>query len=346
MTASGEFKVAVVGLGFGANHARVLSGLVGVRLTAVCDTDENRLAAGSQGREVHTYSDYAAMFCQEKLDAVIVATPAGLHEPVALSAIEAGFAVLVEKPLAPSLAEGRRLAEAAALAGVPLMTGHIERFNPALTELAKRVRAGDIGRVLQITARRAGAIRVPPTDVNVVYDSALHEIDAMRFVLGSEVEEVTANAQSGIVADAENAVLATLRFEPVDGVAAIASLEVNWLSPRRLRDLAVLGEKGLFVLDYAAQTLELHKPPVARSGPVQGWSASRAPDEEGALSIFVEPKEQLILELAAFVEAVRHGKPMPVTSEDALAALAVADALTKSARTRKSVRPERWSFVD
>lgn len=346
MSSESELAVAVVGLGFGANHARVLGEMKGVRLAAVCDTDETRLTQVGRSRDAAKYTDFRTMLCEEKLDAVVVATPASLHEAVALAAMEAGCAVLVEKPLAPSLVEGARLARAAAAAGVPLMAGHIERFNPALQELRRRVHAGDIGRVIQLSARRTGAIRVPPEDVNVVYDSALHEIDAMRFVLGAEVEEVYAGAQTGIVTPVENGLLGMLRFEPVRGLPALASLEVNWLSPRWLRDLTVLGENGLFVLDYAAQTLDLHKTPAVRSGPVQGWSLHSSSSPNTAVNITVEPREQLVLELEGFIHALHDGGPMPVTSHDALAALAIADALTQSARIGRTVRPERWSLID
>jgi predicted dehydrogenase len=163
----GDLAFGVVGLGFGANHARVLGQLEGVRLLAVCDTDERRLAAAA-GRSLRGYTDFETMLTSERLDAVVVAVPAYLHEAVALAAFRAGCAVLVEKPLAPSLEDGRRLVRASDDAGVALMAGHIERFNPALQALARRVRAGDIGRVLQLTARRSGAMRLPPNDVNVV----------------------------------------------------------------------------------------------------------------------------------------------------------------------------------
>jgi predicted dehydrogenase len=335
-----KLATGVVGLGFGANHARVLSQLPGARLAAVCDANPERLAASSYGAA--RYSDLGTMLREERLNALVVATPAHLHAPMALSAIEAGCAVLVEKPLATSYEEGARLVAAAAAAGVPLMPGHIERFNPALRELARRVRAGEIGRVLQLTARRMGAIRLPPTDVNVVHDSAIHDIDALRFVLGREVEEVYAVAQRGVVMPVEDAISGVLRFAPgADGAAApFASLEVNWLSPRRVRDLTVLGENGMFVLQYASQTLELYRAP-PRSGPVQGWSLASDAEARPAEKIAIEPQEQLVEELVAFLDAVRDGTPIPVSAEDGLAALAIADALTRSARTGSPMRPVR-----
>jgi predicted dehydrogenase len=334
---SNELAAGVVGLGFGANHARVLDELPGVRLAAVCDKDESRLAEASKGREARTYTDFEAMLGDEKLDAVVIAVPARLHEALALATIERGYAVLVEKPLASTLAEGQRIVAAAADAGVPLMAGHIERFNPALQELARRIHAGEAGRVRHVWARRMAPLRQRQSDVNVVYDSAIHDIDAARFVLGMEVERVYAAAQSGVFFPFEDSISAVLQFAPNDPyLAVVASLDVNWLSPRRVRELMVLGEKGLFELDYAAQTLTFQAAKQTREGPPLGWSAV-APAQDEAAAIPIEPREPLVEEIKAFLDALRSGTPMPVSAQDALAALAVADAITQSARTGAAV---------
>ena len=334
-----ELAIGVVGLGFGANHARVLERTTGVRLAALCDRDESRLAAAAKGRSAAAYSDFEAMLRGEKLDGVVIAVPEALHLPFAMKAIEAGCAVLVEKPLAPSYEEGAKLVQAAAAAGVPLMAGHIERFNPAVQELRRRVQAGQVGDVLHLAARRTAPMRVRTQDVNVVHDSALHDIDAMRYVLGSEVESVFAQAQSNVLQPFEDSIAGVMRFAGRDGAAgAIGSLEVNWLSPLRIRELTVLGTKGILVLDYAAQTLEFHKAASRAAEAAREWSTEASRLRDPAAQIPIERREQLVQELEAFVAAVRDGTPMPVSGEDALQTLAVADALTQSARSGKPVR--------
>jgi predicted dehydrogenase len=337
-----ELTVAVAGLGFGANHARVLHELQGVRLAAVCDLDQTVLEATGRSYEAATHRDFESMLRSERLDAVVVAVPEKLHLPFGLRAIEAGCAVLVEKPLATSYEDGARLVQAAAAAGVPLMAGHIERFNPAVQELRRRVQAGQAGEVLHLAARRTAPMRVRTQDVNVVHDSALHDIDAMRFVLGREVESVYAQGQRDVLQPFEDSLAGVLRFAGRDGTpGAVASLEVNWLSPLRIRELTVLGTKGILVLDYAAQTLEFHEAVSRPVGAARDWSteASRLRDPDAQIP--VERKEQLVQELAAFVEAVRDGSAMPVSGADALQTLAVADALTQSARTGKPVQVRR-----
>jgi predicted dehydrogenase len=137
----------------------------------------------------------------------------------------------------------------------------------------------------------------------------------------------------------EDSVTAILQFESVNSQPGpMAGLEVSWVAARRVRDLAVVGETGMFVLRYASQSLEHYKTP-PRSGPLHGWALASAPEEGPAVAIPVDAREQLVLELEAFVDAVRSGKPMPVTAEDGLASLAVADALTLSARTGQPVYP-------
>jgi len=336
---SGELAVGVVGLGFGANHARVLSGLPGVRLAAVCDKDESRLKDATKGRDAKPYSNFVTMLRDEKLDAIVIAAPEKLHVPFAQAAIEAGCAVLVEKPMATTREEGVGLVLAAAAAGVPLMAGHIERFNPAVQELRRRVQAGQAGQVLHLAARRTAPMRERAQGVNVIHDSALHDIDAMRFVLGCEVESAFAMAQSGVRMPFEDSIAGVLRFAAEgEDTGAVGSLEVNWLSPLRIRELTVLGTEGIFVLDYAAQTLEFHEASTRPAGAPREWSTEASHLRDASAQIPIKRREQLEHELSAFVDAVRTGTPMPVTGEDALRTLAVADALTESARTGRPMK--------
>ncbi len=346
MSGQRELRIAVVGLGFGANHARVLSELPGVKLAAVCDLDEARLSTATRGRDAKPYTDYRRLFAEEPLDAAIIAVPARLHETVALAAIGAGCAVLVEKPLAPTFEEGRRLATAATAAGVPLMAGHIERFNPAVRELVRRVRAGEAGRILQINARRLAyfAERSRDVDVGVVHDLALHEIDLMLLLLGTTVERAYAETWTGVRTPFDDSLSGLLRFQAgADGApGAVGSLEVNWLSPRKVRELTVLGERGYFFVDYQKQTLAFQAAQALRDDPAAAEAdlVKIAGAEPGpVVSIPIEPREPLAQELSAFLTALRDSAPMPVTGDKALAALAVAHALTESARTGLPVAP-------
>ena len=335
-----ELRAAVIGVGsMGANHVRVYAEMEGVRLVAVADSDADRLPAAARGRALRTYEDYRQMLASQRLDLVSIAVPTRLHREVALAALERGVAALVEKPLAPSVEEGRPLLEAAQAAGVPLMVGHVERFNPAVRELKRRLEAGALGRVLQVQARRVGPFPQRTRDVGVVQDLAAHDIDIMRHLLGAEVEHVFAETQLRVSTEHEDLVSAVLRFR--DG--AVGLLDVNWLTPTKVRELTVLGERGMFALDYLTQELLFYaRPPLAAEPStlpgrgrltLSGWSAALAGPGEGAMErIPIEKVEPLRAELEAFVAWVRGAAPCPVAPEDALAALEVAERIVESGR--------------
>jgi UDP-N-acetylglucosamine 3-dehydrogenase len=312
----------VIGLGaMGINHARVYGEMEGVELVAVADPapERRRLAdrppkAGS----LRAYADYREMLARERLDLVSVAVPTRLHREVALAALERRVATLVEKPIAADLEEGQAILAAAEKAGCQLMVGHVERFNPALQELKRRLEAGELGRVFLARAERVGPFAQRTRDVGVVQDLATHDIDVMRFLLASEVERVYAETEAGLRTEHEDTLSAVMRFR--SGVVGL--LEVNWLTPAKVRRLALVGEAGMFVVDYLTQELLFY----------EGEST-------GAMTcIPVEKKEPLRAELEAFAESVAQGSPSPVPAEDALAAVEVATRLVESGRARRVVQ--------
>ncbi len=342
-----EIKVAVVGLGFGANHARVLDQMEGVQLSAICDSDPEKLASAASESGVRKYSEHGKMLRDEPLEALVIAVPTRFHETVALDAIAANCAVFIEKPLARSYLEGLRIVHAADAAGVSLMPGHIERFNPVVQEVHRRINAGEAGDVIQLRARRFAyfADRIREVDIGVVHDLAFHEIDVMRMLLGVEVQHAFAEIQANVRTPFDDSISALLRFESADAASGVVgTIEVDWLSPRKVRELSILGTGGVFSLDYDAKTLQFQ--------PAQSLSKADAPtpheerlvrlrgeEPPPPLSIPIQRHEPLAQELTAFIRALRGRTPMPVSGADALATLATADALLESARIGQPVKP-------
>ena len=312
-----SLRVGVIGVGaMGEHHVRVFGELEDAELVAIADTSEERLAEIGQSGSVQTYRDYREMLAEERLEAISIAVPTRRHLDVALACIEHGVPLLVEKPLAASVEECLRLQAAALDADVPLMVGHIERFNPGVVELKRRIEHGDAGLLVQLQARRVGPFFPRERDVGVVQDLATHDIDVFRHLVACDVERVRGETRSGVMSPYEDALSAVLRFE--DGV--IGTLDVNWLSPQKDRELRVLGERGLFKLDYLTQQLTFYP------------SSAEPPATTNGIAIEVDKQEPLRAELASFVRVARREETPRVGAGDAIAAMRVVEALVESAQ--------------
>jgi UDP-N-acetylglucosamine 3-dehydrogenase len=327
-------KVAVIGVGaMGRNHARVYSELPEAELVAVADADA-KLAEATAGKfGARAYTDYRQLLEQEKPDAVSIAVPTIMHEETGMAAMEAGAHVLIEKPIAHTVEAGGRLIEKAASLRRHLMIGHVVRFNPAIQMLRQKLANGDLGRIFQIFCRRAGPFPARIRDVGVVIDLAPHDIDIMRYLAGSNPIRVYAETEQRIHTDHEDLLWGTLRF--ADG--AVGSLEINWLTPTKIRETLVLGERGLFRVDDLTQDLYFYEN--ARAHDVQ-WQALETLKgvSEGSMTRFaIQRYEPLKAELQAFLAGIREDKPSSVSGEDGLEALRLSLALIESGNTHRVI---------
>jgi UDP-N-acetylglucosamine 3-dehydrogenase len=333
-------KVAVIGVGsMGRNHARVYSQLDEVKLVAVADCKTEIAEAVSGQYRARAYQDHSQLLKNERPDTVSIAVPTALHEQIAVEALEAGAHVLVEKPIAATLDGGKRMIEAAAYHHRRLMVGHIVRFNPAIQTLQRKLQAGELGRLYQIVCRRIGPFPARIRDVGVVVDLATHDIDLMRYLTGNDPVRVFAETERRIHTDHEDLILGLLRFP--DGLTG--ALEINWLTPTKVREVLVLGERGLFRVDDLTQDLFFYE---NRYGENELWSALQAikgVSEGSMIRYAIKRFEPLQAELQAFISAIKEQKPMPVTGEDGLAALELALALVKSGQTNQVVRIDHES---
>jgi len=326
-------RIGLIGLGaMGRNHLRVLLALQGVRLTAVCDQDKDAVEATTQGSDIAGYHSWPEMLDREQLDAVVVAVPTRFHLQVGLGVLEHGLHVLIEKPIATDLKEGRALVTKAAAMKRLLAVGHVERFNPAVRELQRRILGGDIGRLFQVQARRQGPFPARIRDVGVVIDLATHDLDVMSHIAGSTVNRVYAETEQRIHTEHEDILNALLQFQ--NGTLAV--LQVNWLTPTKIRELSVLGERGLLVCNYLTQELTYFRNADVEPG------RHDVPDLQGVSEGDVVPHpvtraEPLQLELESFVRAVRGEAHLEVDGEAGLRALHLALALIQSARETKVI---------
>ncbi|HEX9099868.1 MAG TPA: Gfo/Idh/MocA family oxidoreductase [Candidatus Dormibacteraeota bacterium] len=329
-------RIGLVGLGtMGRNHMRVLNELDDATLVAVCDEDASIVAAACEKHGMKGYGSWVEMFDREDLDAAIVAVPTRFHREVGLAALERGLHVLVEKPIAASLKEGRDLVEAAVRARRLLAVGHIERFNPAVRELQRRVGAGELGRVFQVQARRQGPFPARIRDVGVVIDLATHDLDVMCHLVDSEVDRVYGETAQRIHTEHEDLLNALLKF---DG-GAVGVLQVNWLTPTKIRELSVLGERGLFLVDYLTQELTHFK------NAEEALPNLRSVSEGEMVWFPITKAEPLKLELMSFLDAVREGRKVEVDGEAGMRALHLALALVKSASEGRVIGREELAAL-
>ncbi|HEX2053871.1 MAG TPA: Gfo/Idh/MocA family oxidoreductase [Actinomycetota bacterium] len=323
-------RAVVVGAGaMGLNHARIYNELESVELVAVVDVDGE--AADRVGRKYHTraFRDLSSALEETSPHIVSVAVPTRLHEEVAVRAIEHGCHVLVEKPLALSVPAGRRIIEAAERAAVTLGVGHVERFNPAVVEIKRRLENNELGRIFKVHARRFSPFPTRIGDVGVILDLATHDIDVIRHLLGSHVERGFAETQRRAHASCEDLVTALLRFE--NGVIGV--LDVNWLTPTKVRELAILGERGMYVVDYLTQDLFWYQN--AHEG--GGWevlTTFRGAWEGDMVKVRLNKKEPLRIELEDFVSSVVEGRRPQVSGSDGLAAIELGALIVESGQTK------------
>lgn len=313
-------RAGVVGLGMmGRNHVRVWDEQIpDVDLVAVADPDADAVRRTTQGRATHGYADAGQMLEAESLDLVSVVAPTSLHLDVTLAALEAGVHVLVEKPIAANRAEAEQMIEAARAARRILTVGHIERFNPAIRELRRRLSAGELGRVFEVNATRLGPFPARIRDVGVVVDLAPHDLDVMRFLLGSEPVRLFAETEQRIHTEHEDLFVGVMKFAN----GAVGVLDINWLTPTKKRTLSVTGERGMYVADYISQDLVFYANP-ADASVAEGEMVRR----------HVERREPLVVELEAFARAVRDGGPPPVDPHEAMVALLLARTMVEAARS-------------
>jgi predicted dehydrogenase len=301
--AARPLRIGVIGVGvMGSNHARVLAGLSGVVLAGVCDPDPER--AGFVAR---TLGCPAVAGVDELLDlkpdAVSIAAPTELHHHVALQCIARGLHVLVEKPIASTVAEGQEIVAAARRAGVTLMVGHVERFNPAVEAIKQAVRGESI---LSIGITRVGPFPPRMSNVGVVIDLAVHDIDLIRWFTDSDIVEVQPQVSSAV---AEREDIALLQFRTANGV--LAHINTNWLTPFKARTVTVATRAKYIMGDLLTrQVTECF-----------GFQ----PDGSYSMRhLSVGHTEPLRSELTAFIEAVRTGGPAAVTGEEGVASLDIA----------------------
>src|SRR6516162_4112939 len=316
----GALRVGVIGAGvMGSNHARVLAGLPDIALVGVVDPLEAHRKRASELTNCRTFDSLEALLA-EGVDAVTIAAPTHLHHEIALACIARRIHVLVEKPIASTVEEGTEIVEAAQRAGVTLMVGHVERFNPAVAAIKQAISGEDI---LSIAITRVGPFPPRMSNVGVVIDLAVHDIDLIRWFTESDIVEVQPQLSSAV---AEREDIALLQFRTASGV--LAHINTNWLTPFKARNVTV-ATRGKYVM---GDLLTRQVTECFGFKPDGSYSMRHLP---------VGHDEPLRAELLAFIDSVRTGKPAAVTGEEGVASLEIATRCLETSAKRAAAPPAR-----
>jgi len=295
-------RIGVIGVGYlGQHHARLLASMDGVEVVGICDINRPRADEIGAKFGAPVFADSRELL--GRVEAVTVAVPTVAHVHVALPFLQSGVATLIEKPIAPSLADADRLVEAAERGGAMLATGHTERFNPAVAAALPIISEP---RFIEI--HRLGTFPERSLDIDVIFDLMIHDLDLLLSVVRSDVAAIEAVGVNVLTPKADIA-NARLRFAS----GCIANVTASRISRERVRKARFFQNDSYVSIDYAAQELEVFR--LVKNGP--------RPIIHGG-KVAVANEEPLRRELADFVEAVRTGRKPEVTGRDGRLALELA----------------------
>ena len=316
-------NVGVIGVGMmGQNHARVYSEIA--NLIGIADKNETSLRTVLKRFDVEGYPDFQDLLEHEDLDAVSVSTPTSMHFEVANAAIDAKKHVLIEKPMCGDLEQAKKLVANAKKQGVVLAAGYIERHNPVVGFTKSLIEKKQFGDVISVSSRRVSSFPSRIKDVGVIMDLGIHDIDVIRHLLGSDVISVYALAGKSNETDFEDHANILLEFE--NGIFAF--IEVNWLTPMKVRKVALTCSKNFVEMEYINQSLQVSSSSIKK---IDYGNLYRIPQEYEERKIELERREPLKNELSDFLGAIEHERVPLVSGEEGVKTLEIAHAAMLSA---------------
>jgi|SRR5579864_1201499 len=340
--------VNCIGVGhWGPNLVKVFATHPEARVGAVCDLSEERLALVR--RNIPTVArfstDSQATATDPEADAVVIATPVSSHFALAQAALQAGKHVLVEKPLCRSVSEGEQLLALARRQGKLVCVGHVFLFNNSVRGVRNLIRSGELGKISYIYSTRTnlGPFR---TDVNAMWDLGAHDLSILDYWLDAEPIAVTAHGQSYLNSGIEDVVFASFQYPN----HVVGSLHASWLNPRKVREITIVGETKMVVMDDINLTEPLriyHKSVAIEREPVysDSFGAFRMQIRNGDIVVpSITGPEPLAAECNHFVDCIQ-GRAEPINDgQNALRVLRALEATDRSMRERSALVPlAPWS---
>ncbi|KXH74426.1 MAG: hypothetical protein AM326_00055 [Candidatus Thorarchaeota archaeon SMTZ-45] len=320
-----KVRIGVIGTGYmGKNHVRVYSEIKGVELVAFSDIKEQLVSQLSKHYDIKGYVNYLDLLEKEDIDAVSVAVPTPIHKKVIMDVFSYNKHVLVEKPITVNLEEANSLIKSSEQKNLIFMVGHVERFNPAILKMKELLKNDYFGEIVSLSARRVGPFITRARDTGVIIDLAIHDIDIMRFLTEKSINRVHALGRKKLT-QYEDYAKVLLEFK--GGI--LGSIEVNRLTPTKIRDLSITCTQGFATLDYITQDISVYGKILDTDFKDYDELILKFGNPEIGKP-FVKKQEPLKLELEHFVSCIRaHKKPL-VNGREGLKNLEIALRAQKS----------------
>jgi len=318
-------NAAVIGVGnMGQHHARNYSELSDVNLVAVADLNEAHGKELAERFKCKYYKNYQDMLEKEKIDVVTIAVPTKFHKDVALACVKKGINILLEKPIAGTVAEAKQIVAKAKEAGVKFTVGHIERFNPAVIQLKKMIDKGELGEIVAVRNTRIGPMPPQIKDANVVIDIGVHDIDLINWFYGKLPTQIMATGGNALNKSQQDYVDVFLKYGQASGM-----VQANWITPAKIRHLSVCGTKGHAELNFITQELTMYESQYSLEYDSFGEFVIKFGELKDQKTIPVDNVEPLKAEIMSFIEAIKKDKTPVVTAREAIEALDIACKIDK-----------------
>jgi predicted dehydrogenase len=321
--------IGVVGTGdWGANLVRNFANVKGGRLTALCDSDAERLArTAAQYPGAKAYASVDALLEAPDVQAVVVAASAVSHHPLARTLLAAGKDVYVEKPLTLQVDHAEELVRLAKSQQRLLMVGHLLLFHPGVRYLKQMVDEGHLGDVFYIYSQRVNLGKVRK-DENALWSFAPHDLSVILHLLGMEPLDVVARGSAFLQGKVEDVVFVDLRFPG----GKLAHVHVSWLDPHKLRKFTVVGSQKMVVFDdmEASEKIRIYDKGVDRAGQIVSYGDALTVRSGDILIPKISLQEPLKIECQHFVDCVRERRTPLTDGLDGLRVVKVLDAAQKS----------------